>query len=27
MVALAMAIGCKTKADAEPAPTYDVFFV
>jgi phage terminase large subunit-like protein len=27
MVALTMAIGCKTKADAAPAPTYEVFFV
>ena len=27
MVALAMALGCKTKADAEPAPTHEVFFV
>jgi phage terminase large subunit-like protein len=27
MVALAMAMGCRTKADAEPAPTHDVFFV
>jgi phage terminase large subunit-like protein len=27
MVALAMALGCKTKADAEPNPTFEVFFV
>jgi phage terminase large subunit-like protein len=27
MVALAMALGCRTKADAEPAPTHEVFFV
>jgi phage terminase large subunit-like protein len=26
-VALAMALGCKTKADQEPAPTYSMFFV
>jgi phage terminase large subunit-like protein len=27
MVALAMALGCRTKADAEPAPDHQVFFV
>ena len=27
MVALAMALGCKTKAEAEPNPTFEVFFV
>jgi phage terminase large subunit-like protein len=27
MVALAMAMGCKTKADQEPAPSFDMFFV
>ena len=27
MVAMAMAFGCKTKADAEPPPEYNMFFV
>jgi len=27
MVALAMAMGCKTKASAEPEPSFDMFFV